>query len=52
MYIARNIDAAMLEWRNDPFRKPMLLRGARQTGKTTTVRNFAKSFQSFVELKV
>ena len=50
MYIARNIDAAMLEWRNDPFRKPMLLRGARQTGKTTTVRNFAKSFQSFVEL--
>ena len=28
----------------------MLLRGARQTGKTTAVRNFAKHFDSFVEL--
>ena len=50
MYIPRNIDTALIEWKNDPFRKPMLLRGARQTGKTTAVRNFAKQFDSFVEL--
>lgn len=50
MYIPRNIDLALLEWKNDRFRKPMLLRGARQTGKTTAVRNFAKQFESFVEL--
>jgi predicted AAA+ superfamily ATPase len=25
MYIPRNIDAALLEWKDDPFRKPMLL---------------------------
>ena len=50
MYIPRNIDAALLEWKDDPFRKPMLLRGARQTGKTTTVRHFAQQFESFVEL--
>ena len=49
-YIPRTIDAALLEWKDDPFRKPMLLRGARQTGKTTAVRNFAKQFPSFVEL--
>ena len=50
MYISRNIDSALLEWKNDPFRKPMLLRGARQTGKTTAVRHFAEQFPSFVEL--
>ena len=48
MYIPRNIDSALIEWKDDPFRKPMLLRGARQTGKTTAVRNFAKQFDSFV----
>ncbi len=50
MYIPRNIDSALLEWKDDPFCKPMLLRGARQTGKTTAVRNFARHFPSFVEL--
>ena len=50
MYIPRNIDLALVEWKDDRFRKPMLLRGARQTGKTTAVRNFAKRFESFVEL--
>lgn len=50
MYITRNIDSALVEWKDDRFRKPMLLRGARQTGKTTAVRNFAKLFDSFVEL--
>ena len=50
MYIHRNIDTALLEWKDDTFRKPLLLRGARQTGKTTAVRHFAKQFESFVEL--
>ena len=50
MYIPRNIDTALLEWKDDSFRKPLLLRGARQTGKTTAVRHFAKQFESFVEL--
>ena len=27
MYIPRNIDLALLEWKDDRFRKPMLLRG-------------------------
>ena len=50
MYIHRHIDTALLEWKDDSFRKPLLLRGARQTGKTTAVRHFAKQFESFVEL--
>ena len=33
-----------------PGRKPLVLRGARQVGKTTLVRDFAKGFGSYVEL--
>lgn len=50
MYLPRRIDSALLEWKNDKYRKPMLLRGARQTGKTTAVRNFGSTFDTFVEV--
>lgn len=50
MYLPRKIDAALLEWKRDKFRKPLLLRGARQTGKTTAVRNFGETFDSYVEI--
>lgn len=50
MYIKRNIDAALVEWREDAGHKPLLLRGARQTGKTTAVRHLAESFAHYVEI--
>ena len=50
MYIYRAIESALQGWANDTNRKPLLLRGARQIGKTTTIRHFAKQFKSFVEL--
>ncbi len=50
MYIRRNIDKELLSWKNNSVRKPLLLRGARQVGKTETVRNLAKSFDNFLEL--
>ncbi len=50
MYFERNIDIALTEWANQSLHKPLLLRGARQTGKTTAVRNLARNFKSFVEL--
>ncbi len=32
-------------WYNDPFRKPMLIYGARQVGKTTLIKDiFAKKY--------
>lgn len=38
-------------WKNDKSRKPLILRGARQVGKTFTVRDFAQShFSHFVEI--
>jgi predicted AAA+ superfamily ATPase len=33
----------LLKWKNDPFRKPLIFRGARQTGKTWLLKEFGKS---------
>ena len=51
MYIKRHIDNYLLDWKNATNRKPLLLRGARQVGKTTIVREFAaKHYKYFVEI--
>lgn len=39
-------------WKERPNRVPLLLRGARQVGKTWLVRQFGKSFASFVEFNL
>jgi predicted AAA+ superfamily ATPase len=42
--------AALLNWRKAPRRKVLLVRGARQVGKTYLVREFAKQFRSVLEI--
>ncbi len=37
-------------WRNNEFRKPLIIKGARQVGKTTLVHEFANEFSTFVEI--
>lgn len=37
-YLSRSIDQALLEWKDNPRRKPLLVRGARQVGKSSTIR--------------
>lgn len=46
----RIIDFHLDRWKGDPYRKPLLLRGARQVGKTYAVRRLGASFKSFVEV--
>lgn len=46
----RIIDAYLAQWKNDSNRKPLLLRGARQVGKTHAVRAVGKTFNHFVEI--
>jgi hypothetical protein len=46
----RLIDWHLSAWKSDKNRKPILLKGARQIGKTYAVRQLAKSFESFVEV--
>ena len=40
----------LMRWRHSSTRKPLLLRGARQVGKTYVVRQLGKTFDHFVEL--
>jgi len=50
MYYKRKIDTELLLWRKEERRKPLLLRGARQVGKSSAVRELAKQFEYFVEV--
>lgn len=47
----RSLEKDLLLWKTSPQRFPLLLRGARQVGKTYLVENFGKSaFSSFVSV--
>lgn len=46
----RDIYNALIVWKEHPLRKPLILRGARQVGKSWLVQQFGKTFRSFVEL--
>ncbi|MFH1739223.1 MAG: ATP-binding protein [bacterium] len=48
----RKIEKDLQAWKLRNSRKPLVLRGARQTGKTTLVRKFANEFEIFVELNI
>ena len=50
MYIQRDIDKALIVWKTAWNRKPLLLRGVRQCGKTSAVRHFADQFENYVEI--
>ncbi len=38
----RKIEYFLLEWKNDPDRKPLVIKGCRQCGKTSSVLEFAR----------
>lgn len=40
------------KWRRADFRKPLIIRGARQVGKTTLVNQFAKQFNQYIYLNL
>lgn len=51
-YYKRHIDEQLLQWKSSSRRKPLLIRGARQVGKSTAVRELAKEFRYFVEINL
>ena len=50
--IQRKIMDSLLQWKERDDRKPLVLRGARQVGKTTLVMEFAKRFDVFLSLNL
>ena len=41
--LKRKIEQRLLEWKNTPNHKPLIVKGCRQCGKTFSVQNFAKN---------
>ena len=48
----RLIDDELAKWASEQMPKPLLLRGARQVGKTYAVRKLAKHFMHFAEINL
>jgi predicted AAA+ superfamily ATPase len=50
MYLERKIDIELEIWKQLPNRKPLILRGARQVGKSSSVKNLSRKFKYFIEI--
>ena len=49
--LRRKIDTFLIEWRKNEHRKPLVIKGARQIGKTESVRAFGKAnYESVIEI--
>ncbi len=46
----RNIDQILEDWKQDPKHPILLVRGARQVGKTYSIRNLGRSFEYLLEV--
>ncbi len=49
---SRGIIVELGEWRKKTNRKPLIIRGARQVGKTTVVKQFGMDFEQFIYLNL
>ncbi len=49
--LKRKIDKYLIEWKSNPDKKPLIVKGARQVGKTESIRSFAKNnYKSVIEI--
>lgn len=51
-YVPRAIDHELRLWADTKDRRPLVLRGARQTGKTEAIRHLGRRFELYVELNL
>ena len=50
-YLKRKIDKFLFDWKANPDRKPLIIKGARQVGKTKSIETFAEqNYESIVEI--
>ena len=52
MHIKRDVLVELERWREKPARKPLILRGARQVGKTTVVKEFSSQYTHAIMLNL
>ena len=50
-YLKRKVDAVLEKWKSDPDRKPLIIKGPRQIGKTESIKCFAsKHYEQVIEI--
>ncbi|MDA8693269.1 AAA family ATPase [Saprospiraceae bacterium] len=52
MYFKRLIYSKLLDWKKKDLKKPLILRGARQVGKTTIVKELAQTYKNSILLNL
>ena len=52
MAFKRTVESYLHQWKVSKSRKPLMIRGARQVGKTTLIQTFAKSYQNAIVLNL
>ena len=52
MIFKRKIESELTRWKDSANRKPIVLRGARQVGKTFVVNRFAEKFDHFIDINL
>ncbi len=50
MYLRRRIDTELVAWKASTPHKPLLLRGARQVGKSSSIRHLGENFANYIEV--
>ena len=51
MYLKRKVDAFLEEWKADKNRKPLIVKGSRQIGKTESILHFAADhYENVIEI--
>lgn len=51
MRLRRKVDDYLVNWKNSDNKMPLIIKGARQIGKTESIRNFAlNNYKSFIEI--
>ena len=49
--LRRKIDQYLIDWKNSSNKMPLIIKGARQIGKTNAIRNFGeKNYKTFIEI--
>ena len=46
MYLKRKIDDFLISWKDSSDKKPLIVKGARQIGKTKSIDHFAESYEN------
>lgn len=51
IYLNRKLDAFLDKWKRDPAKKPLIVKGPRQVGKTESIRKFgAENYDNVIEV--